>query len=83
MVNGITVAGLYKCVTNIPLNDPAVYGYDFTRWIVRFPAVRRRRRRTTSSQTYEVIVDDNNAAADAAFVPARCPTRHRPDQPRL
>ena len=28
--------GSWQAVTNIPINDPAFYGFNFTRWIVRF-----------------------------------------------
>ena len=38
LVRHPNVAGLYRCVTNIPIDDPAFYGYNFTRWVMRFPA---------------------------------------------
>ena len=54
-ITNVASAGgtLYDLTTNIPQNDPALYGYNFTRWIMRLtvpgsPAVRspdRNRRR--------------------------------------
>ena len=64
MVKGINVAGLYKCVTNLPLNDASVYGYDFTRWIVKIPGGYVGPTYYVS-QTHEVLVDDNTGT-DAA-----------------
>ncbi|MBV8610145.1 MAG: hypothetical protein JO034_22130, partial [Singulisphaera sp.] len=64
MVKGINVAGLFKCVTNLPLNDASVYGYDFTRWIVKIPGGSVGQTYFVS-QTHEVLVDDNTGT-DAA-----------------
>jgi hypothetical protein len=65
-------AGLVRCYTTIPSNNSAnssgLYGYDFTRWILRFPpnqadpTVNYTNTGTNSvsfvSHTYEVVVDD-------------------------
>ncbi len=56
-------AGYVKCVTNLSINDPSLYGYDFTRWIVKFPGGNANNNNYGSptyfvSQTYEVVVDD-------------------------
>ena len=65
--------GTIKCVTNIPaggarlLGRPAFYGYDFTRWIVKFPPqyalpgypmAASRRRAFWSARRFEVLFDD-------------------------
>lgn len=47
-------SGLWVIQTNIPANDPAFYGYNFTRWSMRVtrnnvPAV---------TQTFEILKDD-------------------------
>ncbi len=67
VVKGISVpAGYIKCVTNLPLSDPALYSYDFTRWIVKFPGGYYGGATYYVSQTYEVVVDDSTGT-DAAF----------------
>src|SRR5262249_23726341 len=54
-------SGLWQFRTNIPAHDLAFYGYNFTRWIMRF------RHRGDSSprpvdQTFEVLIDDDSGA---------------------
>jgi len=55
--------GLIQCVTNIPLGDAAYYGFDFTRWLVKFPPQYLNNGGGTASflvgQTFEIVVDDN------------------------
>ena len=65
---------LFDLTTNIPVGDPAFYGYDFTRWTLR---VSYTGARATSvppippytwvvSQTLEVLVDNGATAATGA-----------------
>ncbi|MDR3637664.1 MAG: hypothetical protein P4L84_27910 [Isosphaeraceae bacterium] len=73
--NGI-LSGLWACALNVPAGDPAFYGYDFTRWIVRVAAGVNYSDPLPFSnsnypqynysypywiaQSFEVIVDDNS-----------------------
>ena len=52
--------GLIVLTTNIPLNDPAFYGYNFTRWFMRVSASAG----TTpysAAQTIEILWDDTTS----------------------
>src|SRR5262249_39522515 len=69
-VNGVPktvdTLGLYKCVTNIASNDPAFYGYNFTRWIMRFPGSVVASGSAgippicNVAQTHEILIDNPN-----------------------
>jgi hypothetical protein len=59
--SGTPFDGLWQCTTNISLNDPSFYGYNFTRWIVRcLPQLVTATVPQTYlvGTTYEVIADD-------------------------
>src|SRR5262249_50900823 len=53
---------LWRLRTNIPALDPAFYGYNFTRWIIRF-----RHEGFPSpgpvDQTCEILIDDDSGAS--------------------
>jgi len=65
--------GTIRCVTNIPLPsvNPAFYGYDFTRWVVRFEsqtgAVSSGNETRYIGQTFEVLKDDVSGGVDANY----------------
>ncbi|MFO0951909.1 MAG: hypothetical protein U0835_12310 [Isosphaeraceae bacterium] len=57
--------GLIKCVTNIPNNAPAFYGYDFRRWVIRTgPTTGGNPNLGTftyyGGRTFEILADDAN-----------------------
>ena len=56
-ITGVTAGTgtLYNLTTNIPANDPAFYGYNFTRWTLRVTYTG-----TPVSQTLEVLLDTTN-----------------------
>jgi len=62
--------GLLQCVTNIPVDDVAYYGYDFTRWHVKFlPGyvfVSGNDLGLVVGQTYEIIYDASTSSDNYA-----------------
>ena len=73
-----TVTGsptLYDLTTNIPVGDPAFYGYNFMRWTMRRVLRRRHHRRRESSTrrsrswstTLEVLIDTGGATSMRVF----------------
>ncbi|HKM53453.1 MAG TPA: hypothetical protein VJY33_08580, partial [Isosphaeraceae bacterium] len=52
----------YTLTTNIPLNDPAFYGYSFTRWTLRvtYNGTLANGGTGVVAQTFEVLVDTSN-----------------------
>ncbi|WP_422931307.1 hypothetical protein [Singulisphaera sp. PoT] len=69
-INGVSVTGLYKVVTDILIADSAFYGYDFTRWTLRFgPNIAPDPVAGTNPNyyvgtNYEILVDDVNDASN-------------------
>lgn len=70
------VAGsnLFDFRTNIPLNDPSLYGYNFTRWVLRItytgpvpppPVVGGIGKPV--DQTFEIVYDDYTASLNSGF----------------
>jgi len=62
---GDPMFGMIKAETNIPVGLPAFYGYDFTRWVVKFestPAITGGTEYLLVGQTFEVLVDDVSGA---------------------
>lgn len=59
--------GTILATTNIPIGIPAFYGYDFTRWVVKFESapgsVSGGIETRLIGQTFEVLVDDVSAGA--------------------
>ena len=69
-INGVSVTGLYKVVTDILIADSTFYGYDFTRWTLRFgPNIAPDPVAGTNPNyyvgtNYEILVDDVNDASN-------------------
>lgn len=59
-VDNVNVTGTYKLVTNMSVNDASLYGYNFTRWILRLPPQVLAGTPATYyvGTTYEILVDD-------------------------
>jgi len=68
--HNVAVDGLYEVVTNIPVNEPSLYGYNFTRWVMRFPSITD----TASSpyafypsESHEILADYSPATGARIF----------------
>jgi hypothetical protein len=62
----VLLTGLIKCQTNILVGDRTLYGYNFTRWIMRFPTSTVAANGGVSTyvgETHEVLIDDPNDAS--------------------
>lgn len=70
IVKAVDVGGTIQCVTNIPLGHPAFYGYNFTRWVVKF-GPRGFNNGTGETrligQTFEVLMDDDTGTDNATY----------------
>jgi len=71
---GLSLAGTIQCVTTMPASTSgslAFYGFDFTRWLVRFngqldrPVDGSRFERRALGQTYEIVYDDPTGALNS------------------
>jgi hypothetical protein len=62
-ITAVASAGgtLYNLTTNIPVNDPAFYGYDFTRWTLRvsYGGVLNNGGTGVVDQSFEVLADSS------------------------
>lgn len=79
-------AGMIQCVTNIPSanNLPAgafFYPYDFTRWIIRYPAATDQNYASVAnpetyvSRTHEILFDDATSDPNARIFYIAAPTQ--------
>ena len=76
-ITGVTAGTgtLYNLTTNIPANDPAFYGYNFTRWTLRvtYNGMLANGGTGVVSQTLEVL-DDTSSGAYRVFTVNIAPT---------
>ena len=68
VINGVSVAGLYMCVTNIAAADPTFFGFNFTRWILRFPPTMVGTTYVVGT-TYEILADVNDSGQRVFYLP--------------
>ena len=75
-VSSVGTGTLYNLTTNIPAGDPAFYGYNFTRWMMRLTYIGAPTAPGTGvvDQTLEILADNLRLTAYRVFTVNMAPT---------